>query len=599
MKKILILAMMLLLVATVSAEQGHMKLLAVQETDDGYKGSPADLYLEIIPGTGRIFLETFPLLKIDTQISTRFAKEIVCDYLNIDCDNHDFIYTITAESAIIGGPSAGAAIAMLTIAMLEDIEINENIVITGTINSGGIVGSVGGIKEKIDAAGENGISIVIIPEGERFVMENVINGTNQTVRNETDLYEYGKEKNVRVIEAANLDDVMYIFTGKIKEKKSGKLVIDKGYETTMRQLAVDLCDRSKKLKKGLAYEKDEEFNSTLKFALNLTEKGDIAFEDKRYYSSASYCFGANVKLSYLFILSQNLTKEEFSDKISVMEDNIDDFNRVMNKKKIKTITDLEAFMVVKERLIEASDELSAALDDINKNNTEAGFYKSAYASERVHSAYSWFSFFDNRGKRINFNKDSLKTLCQNKLKEAEERYQYVNSFIPQERVDTKKEITLAYQDLINGNYELCLFKASKSKAESDVILSAMYAGDEKVRDVINQKLDVAKKTIIEQIRKGGFPILGYSYYEYANTLNATDKYSSLLYSEYAMELSNLDLYFKDKRKVYNYKLNKEVIAYFIGGIVIGFFAAVIFKRDKKKRRNPSRTRKRALLGKKR
>jgi len=118
MNKILILIIVVLLIPLVSAKQGHMKLLAVKETSDGYEGAPADLYLEIKPGTGRVFLETFPLFKIDTQISTRFAKEIACDYLSVDCDNYDFIYTITADSIIIGGPSAGASIATLTIAIL-------------------------------------------------------------------------------------------------------------------------------------------------------------------------------------------------------------------------------------------------------------------------------------------------------------------------------------------------------------------------------------------------------------------------------------------------------------------------------------------------
>ena len=40
-----------------------------------------------------------------------------------------------------------------------------------------------------------------------------------------------------------------------------------------------------------------------------------------------------------------------------------------------------------------------------------------------------------------------------------------------------------------------------------------------------------------------FPIQGYSYYEYAKALSKTDKISGLIYSQYALEFSNLDLYF--------------------------------------------------------
>src|SRR3989338_4764465 len=128
MKKALILLVILslLLVPNVIARQGHMKLLAVKETETGYEGGIADLYLEIKPGSGRVFLETFPLTRTDTQMSTRFAKAIACDTIERDCDDTDFFYTITADSAIIAGPSAGASIAILTVSMLENLELNED-----------------------------------------------------------------------------------------------------------------------------------------------------------------------------------------------------------------------------------------------------------------------------------------------------------------------------------------------------------------------------------------------------------------------------------------------------------------------------------------
>jgi len=152
---------------TVMAKQGHMTLLAVKETTKGYKGSTADLYLEIVPGKGRVFIETFPLSKLDTQITTRFAKEIACNYLDKDCEGYDFFYTIKADSAIIGGPSAGSATAILTALVLENEEIKETITMTGTINSGGLVGPVSGLKAKIEAAEEKNLTKVLIPLGER------------------------------------------------------------------------------------------------------------------------------------------------------------------------------------------------------------------------------------------------------------------------------------------------------------------------------------------------------------------------------------------------------------------------------------------------
>ena len=80
MKKLfLILLGILLLSGIVSAQRGHMTLLAVKDINGELIGSSADLYLEIESGRGRVFMETRPLTKLDTQFSTRFAKDIACD----------------------------------------------------------------------------------------------------------------------------------------------------------------------------------------------------------------------------------------------------------------------------------------------------------------------------------------------------------------------------------------------------------------------------------------------------------------------------------------------------------------------------------------
>src|SRR3989338_9929009 len=172
MKKIIIFLLFLTLIPIAYAEPLHTTLLAAQELNGTLVGSTADAFLEIQDGRGRVFLETFPLTKVDTQISTRFAKEISCNYFDIDCSDADFIYTIRSDAVIIGGPSAGAAIAALTTAGLLGLELDEDVAVTGTINSGGLIGPVGGIKAKIDAAAGAGLNKVLIPLGTRMYNES-------------------------------------------------------------------------------------------------------------------------------------------------------------------------------------------------------------------------------------------------------------------------------------------------------------------------------------------------------------------------------------------------------------------------------------------
>ena len=574
MKKVLFLLIILslFLLPNVLANQGHMKLLAVKETENGYEGGIADLYLEIKPGSGRVFLETFPLTRTDTQMSTRFAKAIACDAIERDCDDVDFFYTITADSAIIAGPSAGASIAILTVAMLENLKLNDNYAITGTINSGGLIGPIGGLKAKVEAAKKNGLKKVFIPEGEIIVRID-----NTTI----DLENLSKELDIEIIEVSTLSEAVKAFTGKETKQSYKNIDISEEYTNTMKSLAKDLCDRSNKLK---AEAKDLRYSinvSALKEnAQNLTAKGRWAFEKQTFYSSASYCFGANVEYSTLILLSKNLSKNESIKEIEKIKKEIKDFrDRVENHDK-RTITDLEAYIVVKERLTDAEESANRALVILNETNkTEKSARPVAYASERINSAYSWATFLGKKGKTFNLNKDVLKKSCQSKISEADEREQYVELYFPNTLDSIKKGIDKANDELEKGNYELCLSEASKAKAEVDIVLSVFGVDSAQYENIIKRKLDIVKNNIARQAAKGIFPILGYSYYEYANSLKDNDVFSALLYSEYALELGNLDIYFKESNgKKKSTDMDKNLLGVFIFGVLVGILAASFIKK---------------------
>ncbi len=490
---------------------------------------------------------------------------------------------------------------MLTLSLLDDFKLDENIGITGTINSGGIIGSVGGLKEKIDAAKKMGLKKVLIPQGERFIKED----ENVTVNKTIDLIKYGKEQDLEIVEVSDINEALYEFTSIKFEKENYPLIIDNEYEKTMSYLALQLCNRSDKLLKNVytTYNKsmthneslnntyEQEYNQILNITLNLTNKAKTAINTKLYYSAASYCFGANVNLGYLLFYLNNAGKEDILRHIEGMDKNLIKLEQSIDRKKKKTITDLETYIIVKERLVESKDyKKEITMDNITKQD----FHNLAYSYERIYSAFSWNKFFDHRGKEFNFNKDILKSSCSDKITEAEERYQYVLLFYPSlDLSNTRREIDHAYNDLNNTDYELCLFKATQAKAESNIILSVSGIEEKKITNLLNKKLEVAKKNIAKQINKGNFPILAYSYYEYANELKNENEYSALLYSEYAIELSNLDMYFKQVKKSSDKSLDinriniegKSIIFLTVGmviGLVLGYMFAKRCCKKKKK-----------------
>mgnify|MGYP007100961644 CR=1 FL=1 len=145
--------------------------------------------------------------------------------------------------------------------------------------------------------------------------------------------------------------------------------------------------------------------------------------------------------------------------------------------------------------------------------------------------------------------------CVDKIGEAEEHLQYLQVFLPDLLENEREDIQRATVDYARGNYELCLSKATISKANINTVLSTIGIAPEDVNELLALKLKVAKRSIISQ--QDSFPVLAYSYYEYASSLGEESPYSALLYAEYALELSNLDIYFDSFNSIPSFDFAKS------------------------------------------
>lgn len=570
---------MLLSSSLVDAQKGHMKLLAVSEGGN-MTGSIADLYLEIKEGNGRTYIDTYPLTKIDAQLSTRFAKDVACDFLQIDCSDKDFFYQINANSLIIGGPSAGASLTVLTISLLDNLKLDENVAMTGTINAGGVIGSVGGLKEKIETAADHGITKVLIPKGKRNITED-----NVTI----DLIEFGKQHKVGVKEVLTLEEAMYEFTGKQYTRPILNITVEENYAATMRALAEDLCKRTNELQKKLSENKNISTNiSNNVDALNLTEKSNDAFLKGNYYSAASFCFGANIIFDKLILDQANISQQEQQGKINTLLTSIEKSKQLTEKIDLKTIQDLQTYIIVTERLDEAVEVLNLLNESIVQNKSVDINQQLAFATERLYSAYAWSSFFGKKGKEFKLDNEVTQVSCSNKLAEVQVQQQYVQLLYPFDISGIIKDIAQATDEMQKDNFKRCFFKASKAKAEMNALLSSLGITEEQLQPLVQVKMDLFTIIINKQREKEIFPILGYSYYEYAKSLFDSDPGASLLYMEYALELSDISSYLEvnEKQKITlpesEVKDKKPVIALIIGlviGGIIGYF--IRFSKDKK------------------
>jgi uncharacterized protein len=552
-KALIIFCIFLFFIPAAFAQKNSIKLLAV--TDGEEKGTVVDLDLEISDGSGKVFIETYPLSQIDTQISLRLAKTIACATSGKFCLDKDFKYSLKTSSPVVAGPSAGAAMALLTMASLENKDLDKDTVITGTINSGGVIGPVSGIEEKIQAAHKAGLKKVLIPNGET---------------NATEMILYGKGLNITVIEVSDIEEAYEIFTGQKIEYP--ELTVDPTYSRIMKGLNKEICERTDLLKKEAEQAIQNDSETLYSQGLNLTREAKELFAENKYYSSASRCFGSNVFFRNVILQNKNPTKDEISEEIEKIKISLDAIESELNRTEINNLGDLETAMIIRERISDARKNLNETLETNSLSDL-------SYAIERTYSAEAWKTFFGFLGKPIDVSK--LKESCAAKIEEVQELYNYVAIYLPELLDEAKKGLDNAKEDLETEDYALCLFKATKSKAQVGTTLSALYVDEEGIENLLANKIQAAKKSVVKQQQKGNFPILGYSYYEYATILNETERFTSLLYAEYGIEMSNLDIYFPQK-KPFSIRLEKRALVTLILGLIIG--AAIVAIQKSYKRR---------------
>ncbi|NYZ77859.1 hypothetical protein H0N96_00450 [Candidatus Micrarchaeota archaeon] len=135
------------------------------------RGALADLIVEASDasgGSGSVFIEIkdgSPLINPDTQTSLRNAIEAARG-AGAGVDGKNLYYSIRANSDVVGGGSAGAALAVATMAAVEGKRLRSDALVTGGIDASGSITRVGGIIEKARAVKQAGYSLFLVPVGE-------------------------------------------------------------------------------------------------------------------------------------------------------------------------------------------------------------------------------------------------------------------------------------------------------------------------------------------------------------------------------------------------------------------------------------------------
>ncbi|MBI1973641.1 hypothetical protein HYS54_02410 [Candidatus Micrarchaeota archaeon] len=155
-----------------------VQLAAVDEEDNGLM---LPMTVEVKPGSGKVLINIDnPSFILDTQESMRVAVREAAKISRADQSSIDVLFSINGGQAqIVGGPSAGAAMAVAASAAMMNKRLREGVVVSGTIEEGGDIGPVGGLLPKAKAAKSVGTTLFIVPRGQAYQNEPVETCTSE------------------------------------------------------------------------------------------------------------------------------------------------------------------------------------------------------------------------------------------------------------------------------------------------------------------------------------------------------------------------------------------------------------------------------------
>ena len=151
---------------TRTSNEKTVPIVAVASDGTGVMGN---LTVKLMPGSGKVLINTDPLLEADLQSSANTAVKVAQEKTGLG-KNDDYLLEYQAGDAqMIGGGSAGAAATIASIAALENRTLRKDVAITGTIEADGKIGKIAGQMEKAKAASDAGYKIFLVPDGQSNV----------------------------------------------------------------------------------------------------------------------------------------------------------------------------------------------------------------------------------------------------------------------------------------------------------------------------------------------------------------------------------------------------------------------------------------------
>ncbi|WP_324736507.1 S16 family serine protease [Thermococcus sp. SY098] len=571
MKKLLPFLALILLISPLALAQcpaqGHtvvLKAPAVSKTANGeLVGVATEFVITVAPGSGHVYVETWPLAEVDMQASARLAAQVAGRVLGVDMSKYDVFIQVKADSPIIGGPSAGGTMTVGIIAALKGWKLRNDVMMTGMINPDGTIGPVGGILEKASAAHSVGAKLFLIPEGQRI---QVVQKTEQkqigplvqitTKEEKVDVVQYAKERwGLEVKEVKDIYEAVYYFTGHKIEKPQApeNIKIDTSFlkedaERDYKNTTEYYKQVEKKLKESdVSYTTYSYLKTALEDANQTLKDAKDALDSGMYYTALSKDFQARIIIRHVDWYLDMQNEKDIEKLLNSVNDDIKNTENYVSNLTIRGTTMLQAVAASEERIEQAKSLLKDAWSDYYKGDYWNAVSNAAFAYERVQTAKFWAKLGERYAKGDVISRDVIKETAREYLDNARLVVTYITSMfgesLMQGLVDELNKGEQYYED---GKYSAALFSAMEARIRAEVILDTLGIDNETVlMDKLQQMKEDAKTAIAIAQSKGVYPILGMAYYEFAQSYEKQggieNIQTAMIFYQYAKETAMMFL----------------------------------------------------------
>ncbi len=537
---------------------------AVSQDDSGLAiGVPVRLNIRMMtPGTGEVFVNTRALTQMDMQGSARVAAMVAAELTGRDLRTRDFYVTLYADTTIIGGPSAGGAMAVAMTALIEGVKMRSDVIMTGMITPDGAIGVVGGIPEKAVAAHLAGARYFLVPEGQSM-------SYNLTTLEIVNVTELARERwNLTVVEIGDIREAVLWFTD-LEYRPRSYPPIPVPIEVYLEMLETHSLDELAQATEMLSIVRDdlsasgigEPLRSSLESQLAISEEdillGYQAYNRSWFYVASSKAFQSKIRTTSVsynvrFYSAAETDRDAVIGEIwTEVEDEIRDVEAFMASAEIRGITGLQSHAAAQSRAEEAKASLQDSMYLRYLQYDDLALYHAAYALERAHTARFWLYISSGTPSLLIPRPDDLRDLAERLVADAailatyadllyEEillPIQWVVFLMPEYGfIDPYESLARAQLGVEEGLWDMAVFEALESEVRSglaiefiNVLVRAENEADAvALMRIMASRSELDARVAIENSRSIGVePILSVSRFEFSLHLMETDEISAL------------------------------------------------------------------------